>query len=269
MRFLKNKLLVFVTVVSLILILTIVLTSQGRTRPVAVERVFGGVITPVQRVVFSIGQFFGNTFSSLTELRSIKKENELLREEVSKLRVENSRLEPLRLQNNMLRNFMNFMESRNDEKSFVANVTGKEPGNWYDVYSINKGSKDGVEINDAIVVGPGYLVGKVIEVSTNYSKFIALIDQRSSVSIVVNRTRDLGIVSGSYDNEIIAIMPLEADVAKEDIITTSGYSTYPKDLYIGKVKKVEKQDKKLQKLVFIEAAADFTKLEIVLVLKTN
>lgn len=269
MKLFSNKLLTTVIIVSVILVLLIAFTSNGRTRPTAVEGALGTVINPVQKVFYSIGEFFSGSFESLFQIKGLKKENEGLKEEVSKLQEENRKLIQLADENNRLRDLLGFKNS-NEDLNFVAaaNVTGIDPGNWFDIYTLDKGTKDGVQANDAVVVGNGYLVGRIIEVGSNYSKLMALVDSRSSVSIIVDRTRDLGIVSGSSDNEIIAVMPIESDIAKGDDISTSGYSTFPKNLYIGKVKSVEKQERKLQKLVHIDPAADFKRIEEVYIVRS-
>jgi len=268
MKLFKNKLLTFVVAAAAILVLLIAFTAGGRTRPTAVEGAIGTVINPIQNAFYSVGEFFGGTFESLFQIKGLKKENEGLKEELSKLQEENRKLIQLASENNRLRSLLGFKET-NEELIFVsgANVTGIDPGNWFDIYTLDKGSDDGIQANDAVVVGNGYLVGRVIEVSGSHSKFMALVDQRSSVSIIVDRTRDLGIVSGSADNEIIAVMSIEADIAKGDNISTSGFSTFPKNLYIGTVKSVEKQERKLQKLVHIKPAADFERLEEVYIVR--
>ena len=263
----RNKLLVSVMIIGILLIVIISYTSQGRTRPTGVENFFGGIITPVQGVFYRTGEFFSNTFRGLFELRDLKRENENLKVEIEELRRQNRKFVQMALENNRLRNALDFKESNGQYRMLPAVITGKDPGNWYDVYTINKGTKHEIEVNDAIVIGRGLLVGRVIEVGTNHAKFMALIDERSSISILVNRTRDQGIVSGSTEDAIVAIMPFEADIVKGDDIVTSGYSTLPRDLYIGKVKKVEKQERKLQKLVLIEPAVDFKRLEEVFVVK--
>lgn len=263
----RNKLLISVIVISILLIVMIAFTSQGRTRPAAIEGVLGRIITPVQRVFYSSGEFFKNTFKSLYDLRNLKTENEALKAEMEKLKEQNMQLIQMALENNRLRTLLDFKEANTQFNYIGASVTGRDPGNWYDVYTIDKGSKDGISVNDAVIVGYGYLVGKVIEVGPNYSKLMAIIDERSSVSIIVNRTRDMGIVSGNSDSGVIAIMELEADIVKGDDIITSEYSTLPKGLYIGKVKSVEKQERKLQKTVTIEPAVDFKRLEEVFVIK--
>lgn len=263
----KNKLLISVVLISVLLISLIAFTSHGRTRPGVIDGLFGRIITPVQRVFYSSGEFFKNTFKSLYELRDIKAENENLKEEVEKLKEQNRQLIQMALENSRLRSLLEFKDTNAQFEYIGANVTGRDPGNWYDVYTINKGAGNGILVNDAVIVGNGYLVGKVIEVGANYSKIMAIIDERSSISIIVNRTRDMGIVSGNADSDVIAIMELEADIVKGDDIITSEYSTLPKGLHIGKVKSVEKQEKKLQKLVFIEPSVDFKRLEEVFVIK--
>jgi rod shape-determining protein MreC len=263
----RNKLFISVIIISILLIVLIAFTSQGRTRPGIAENLFGRVITPVQRVFYSTGEFFRNTFKSLYDLRTLKSENELLKEELDTLKEQNRQLIQMALENNRLRNLLDFKDTNLQFEYIGASVTGRDTGNWYDVYTINKGMKDGISVNDAVIVSHGFLVGKVIEVGSNYSKLMAIIDERSSVSIIVNRTRDMGIVSGNSDADVIAIMELEADIVKGDDIITSEYSTLPKGLFVGKVKSVEKQEKKLQKVVVIEPSVDFKRLEEVFVIK--
>lgn len=263
----RNKLFISVIIISILLIVLISFTSQGRTRPGIVESLFGRTITPVQRVFYSSGEFIKNTFKSLYDLRDLKAENEALKEEAEKLKDQNRKLIQMALENSRLRSLLDFKDANMQFEYIGASVTGRDPGNWYDVYTINKGSKDGIEVNDAVIVNYGYLVGKIIEVGPSYSKLMAIIDERSSVSIIVNRTRDMGIVSGSPDSDVTAIMELEADIVKGDDIITSEYSTLPKGLFIGKVKSVEKQERKLQKVVVIEPAVDFKRLEEVFVIK--
>ena len=266
MRFFKNKLAIVTVIISFALIITVAFTAKGRTRPTAFESIIGSAINPVQKVFFKTGEFFKNTFSTLFELKKMKKENEALKEENTKLREENRRLYQMALENKRLSELLEFKESNPQYKYIGAGITGKDPGNWFDIFTIDKGTKSGIEVNDSVITGQG-LVGRVIEVSPNYSKVMAIIDERSSISIIVNRTRDTGIVSGNVNSELIAVMPLESDIIKGDDIITSDFSTFHKGLYIGKVESVEKQERKLQKLVKIKTSVDFKRLEEVFVIK--
>ncbi|NLM44472.1 MAG: rod shape-determining protein MreC [Clostridiales bacterium] len=266
MRFFKNKLALATVIIAFILIVIVAITAEGRTRPTAFESIIGNVVTPIQKVFFKTGEFFKNSFGTLFELKNLKSENEMLKNEITKLREENRKLYQMALENNRLRALLNFKEANPQYEYIVANITGKDPGNWFDMFTIDKGSKHNIEVNDSVITGQG-LVGRVIEVGPNYSKVLSIIDERSSVSIIVNRTRDTGIVSGSVDSQLFAIMPLESDIVKGDDIITSDFSTFEKGLYIGKVESVERQERKLQKIVKIRTSVDFKRLEEVFVIK--
>ena len=258
MRFFRNKLLIIIAVLSALLLAAIIFTATGRTRPTPIDGVIGGVISPVQRIFYGTGEFFEKTFGSLFSIRNAMKENEQLKLELNKLQEQNRQLYQLALENEQLRSILQF-KNNNPQYSYIgANITGKDPGNWFDTFTINKGT--------TVITGEG-LVGRIIEAGDRYSKVLSIIDERSSVSILVNRTRDIGIVSGTTNSDLVAIMPLEADIIKGDEIISSDFSTFPKGLFIGKVKSVTKEEYKLHKLVLIEPAVDFKRLEQIFVIK--
>ena len=266
MRFFRNKLLVITAVLSAMLLAAIIFTATGRTRPTPIDGVIGGVISPVQRFFYGTGEFFEKTFGSLFKIKNAIKENEQIKLELAKLQEQNRQLYQLAIENEQLRSILQFKDN-NPQYSYIgANITGKDPGNWFDTFTIDKGTSHGVAVNDAVITGEG-LVGRIIESGANYSKVLSIIDERSSVSILVNRTRDIGIVSGTTDSDLVAIMPLEADIIKGDEIISSDFSTFPKGLFIGKVKSVTKEEYKLHKMVLIEPAVDFKRLEQIFVIK--
>ena len=76
-----------------------------------------------------------------------------------------------------------------------AERIGKDPGNWYNVFLIDKGSNDGLETDMVVLSGNG-LVGHIIETAPNYSKVLSIIDDRNAVSSKVLRTSDLGVTKG-------------------------------------------------------------------------
>ena len=45
-----------------------------------------------------------------------------------------------------------------DYPKIAARIIPKDPGNWYDTFMINRGSKDGVRVNNNVIAGKG-LVG--------------------------------------------------------------------------------------------------------------
>ena len=49
-----------------------------------------------------------------------------------------------------------------DYPKVAARIISKDPGNWYDTFMINKGSKDGIRVDNNVIAGKG-LVGIVTE----------------------------------------------------------------------------------------------------------
>lgn len=267
MKILKNKLLIGIIIISIILMTFIGITRNGRSLPDPISGVIGKIVSPVEWVFQGIGGFFGNIGENIHSFRFQKEENIRMKKELESLKMENLKFNQVAIENVRLRDTLQFKEANVDLKIIAAEIIGKDPGNWYEIFNINKGTNDGVNVNDAVIVGKGYLVGRIIEAGSTWSKFLALNDERSSVSVIVNRTRALGVAVGNNGETVNAIMSLDADIIKGDELITSNYSTFPKGLFIGTVKNVIKDDKKLQKLINIDPAANLSKLEEVFIVK--
>lgn len=126
----------------------------------------------------------------------------------------------------------------------------------------------------AVVTADG-LVGRIYEVGLNYSKVLSIIDSRSSVACVVERTRDNGVMrgkieSGSVDDACnMYYLPANHDVIPGDTVLTSGVDNlYPKGLPVGTVREVSRQTDSTEQYIVISPLADFLHLEEVLVLRT-
>ena len=122
-----------------------------------------------------------------------------------------------------------------------ARVIAREPGQWFETFSINRGKNDGVSAGMAVVNGDG-LVGRVYEAGNNYAKVICIIDTRSAVACMVQSTRDNGIMRGEITQSAVRAecyvyyLPSLNNVVPGDTVITSGTdSLFPKGLHIGTV----------------------------------
>ena len=77
----------------------------------------------------------------------------------------------------------------------MAKVIAKDSGRWFDVFSINRGTLSGVEVGMAVINEDG-LIGRVYEAGLNYAKVMTIIDSRSAVACLIQRTRDNGVMKG-------------------------------------------------------------------------
>ena len=161
-----------------------------------------------------------------------------------------------------------------DYDKVAANVVGKDAGNWFSLFLIDRGSKDGVEVG-MNVIADGGLAGSVTEVGQNYAKVRSIIDDNSNVSAKNLSTSDLCIVSGSLktmnENQMIDFSDLrdKKDQAKEgDQIVTSNISDmFLEGIPIGYITDISTDANNLTKSGHIATIVDFEHLDDVFVIK--
>jgi len=274
-RFIKKPSLVIVIMVSISLAVLMFYTSGGRYRLTSLESFIGQVFAPFQKGLYTASSAVYNFFSEIGEWRNMEKNYEELKTKVANLEKELIKLEELENENSRLKKLLEFS---NENEEFIvtgARVIAKNPGNWFNLITIDKGEKDGVAVNMAVVTEEG-LVGRVIEVAASWSKVRTIVDGQSAVSGIIQRNRDNGIVKGnnnlgSEDGMCRMIyLPEDSSVVEGDKVITSGLGDiFPKGIYIGEVKEVIKEERDLYKTAIIEPGADFQRLEEVLVVMST
>ena len=134
---------------------------------------------------------------------------------------------------------------------------------------------DGVKKNDPVLNNEG-LIGRVMEVSDRKATVITIIDSRSAVAGMVERTRDNGVCHGSLyvnDNDEMMRMnylPTGSELNTGDRIITSGLDgIYPKGLLIGTVRSISRESGEDDRYVVLTTAVDFAHIEDVLIMSTQ
>ena len=272
MSFLKrNKERMIVTLVAIILIVIIGITSVERLSLTKLEIITGNILTPVNKVINTGSKKVYDFFDGLKDVGKLKEENESLKDKVITLEEENRRYENIIGKTDYLKNEANLLDNTSF-KLIEAKVVGKEPGNWFERFTIDKGSKDGIKKGDTVIqaveidgdiIKEG-IVGRVVDVGGNFAKIVTVIDELSKISFKVIRTQDGGIIAGSgslkgdvsgylYDNK--------ADLIKGDKLITSGLGgSYVENIYIGEIDEVLSEDEDLMKRISVKPAINFKKL---------
>ncbi len=231
----------FIIILSgIILLVSIGYSNGGRTSVTIVENITSTVIVPVQSFLFQLSIDTSEKINDVSQIwenkekiRILEKENNLLNQEIVKLTLNKLELEEL----NNLKSNLNYIE-KNDFENFIScNVISKDMGNWFEVFSINAGSNQGVKKYSVVLAGDG-LVGKVYEVGNNFSKVISIIDNRSSISF---QTLDInnkyqGFINSSENGLLKGnIFDPNAKIAIGTDIITTGQGIYPEGILIGKI----------------------------------
>lgn len=261
--------IVFIT--ALLLVIIMGLTVGGRTRVTYVENAIGSIITPIHKVFSSISKFASDKVSPITEVWTSQAENVLLREENERLMNEliEATLTKKELNNLVkLESALNYSKNNNINNYITCNVIAKDPGNWYNMFVIDVGTKDGVVKNSTVMSGEG-VVGLVYEVGKDWAKVVSIIDNKSTISFEMldyENNYD-GKVTGSIDSILKGhLFDPQAEVSIGDYVITSGLGLYPKGILIGSITDVEVDKDSLLKSVKVEPAVNFRKLNNVFVI---
>lgn len=258
-----------VTAVAIILIIMIGVTSSERTHITNFESALGDILSPVEKFFLNVGESVSEFFSSVGNISNIKGENEQLKKRVAVLEEENRRYEDIIAKSDFLEKEAK-LKQNSKYKLIDAEITGKDPGNWFDRFIIDKGTKDGIKKGDIVIQGVEVekdvvqegIVGRIIDVGDNWAKVVSIVDEGSNAAFKVIRTQDGGILSGSIDSELSGyLFDSKADVIKGDKLYTSGLGgLYVENLYIGEISEVIKKDEDLMKRIVVTPAVDFKKL---------
>ena len=207
--------------------------------------------------------------SVLKEFNNIYEENRWLRRRSAELMLENSSLKEAQLENQRLRQLLDFkFESQLD--LIAAKVIGKRESGFVNSIILDAGGGDKIERNMAAVTAQG-LVGKILQVDENRSIAELLLDRNFRVSAMVQRSRVSGIIKWMEgENVVLAEVPKLSDVKVDDLVITSGLSfIFPGGLAVGKVVDIKEEKKGMFMAITIRPAVDFTKLEEVFVIRNR
>ena len=231
------------------------------------------VFIPMQRGLTTVGNWISDKTYELATLKDVMKENEQLKTQVDELTDELNTLKLEQYDTEDLRELLALDNGYSEYNKLSASVIGKDAGNWFDTFLIDKGSKDGVAEGMNVITGRG-LAGIITEVGPNYAKVRAIIDDTSSVSGMVLSTSDNCIIKGNLqtmdDRQMITFSNLkdtEGKVAVGDQVVTSYISSeYVQGLLIGYISEIHVNSNNLTKSGLITPVVDFEHVKHVLVI---
>lgn len=273
--FRKYKDRMMVITIAIILILIIGYTSKERLNITKFEKTFASFLSPISKVSINIKNGVTNFFTNIKQVSTLKADNIELEQRVLELESENRDLKNIIGMSDYLKNEARLIQS--SSHNFIqAQITSKEPGNWYNRFQIDKGSNHGVEKGDTVVTGfeveqnlvQEGIVGRVVDVGPSSSKVITIIDEINKVAFKNIRTQDGGILNESTDGTISGyLFDSKSDVIVGDKLYTSGLGgSFIKDIYIGEVEEVIDDEEDLMKKIIIKPAINFKKLQRVLII---
>lgn len=264
-----SKYILLVMTILCIAMMILTFTTDVITGPI--ESVSGYVVVPFQNGISEIGLWLTSRSDNIKKMKELVEENEELHKQVDELSIEMNLMQQDKYELSKLRELYKLDEQYDSYQKIGARVIGMDPGNWFSVFLIDKGTNDGIEINMNVIAGSG-LVGRIVEVGPNWATVKSIIDDSSNVSGMVLSTSDSLIVEGDLElmNEgIIRFEQLEDPddqvVAGDQLVTSRISDIYLPGLTIGYITEINKDSNNLTKSGYLTPTVDFKHLDTVLV----
>lgn len=237
----------------------------------SVKTVVGNVMTPMQKGINTVGHFISDKFDLISSKQSLLDENKQLKQKLDEMSYNNKILigENSELEN--YRELYKLDKKYPDYPKVAATVISRDGNNWFRVFTIDKGTEDGVEVDMNVISGNG-LVGIVSEAGKHYAKVRSIIDDKSNVSAMFETSGETCIVKGNMESINSGYIDVEmiSNTAKikdgEEVITSHVSDKFLQGLSIGYVKDVTSDASSLSQIAHLTPAVNFDRLEYVLVI---
>lgn len=227
------------------------------------------VVQPVFQLQTSITLWAQKQIHYILEWPNLKKENEILKQEVASLERKLIEYPRLTQENKRLGTLLD-LKNRLSGHPVPAVVIGRDPSSWSHYIVIDRGKKDGIRVNTPLI-HPDGLVGKVVLAGRYSSRAILLTDRESRVSALDVETRDVGLIEGTGTMALkMTFLDPQAKVQVGDMIVSSGLGgIYPKGVPIGRVFAVGEEKGHLMLFAMVKPSVSFSKLEELLCIKSR
>jgi rod shape-determining protein MreC len=277
----RRRRAVLAALVLLSLFLLTAYFGESKSGPLhAVQRTTMEILAPIQeganralKPFRDLFGWFGDTLDAKEDRDRYKAERDALNKKLAEVTLQNRELEQLKGLEQI-----NTAGGLDDYEPVTARVIARSPSSWYQTFQINKGSSDGVRVNQPVVNSAG-LVGKIKEVSDGNAVVMLLTDPEFGVSARSLDSGEPGSVApavGAAGDLRFELVPNAKEVRRGERIITAGTTTsakvtdlsslYPAGIPIGTVSRIETGEGELDRVIHVKPAAELRTLDIVEVL---
>lgn len=263
-------------------LVSIRLTGLGSQVPNPVGGVLQRVLSPVEDVILRAGNSIKENTRAIWSFNEVRAENEQLKNQVEQLTGDNLKLKAEVLAGIRYEELAEVFNRPSVVKypQIGASIINRNPTAWYQTITVNRGTEDGVSVNDPVIINLG-LVGKIVSVTPTTGEVLLITDSEGQVSGKVFNSSGkstFGIVEGTYkrttrmevEGNLQMLFRRDDPVNVGDLVLTAGKGgVYPVDIPIGKIEKIQLDSSGLLKTAYITPLVDFDSLDEVIILKVG
>ncbi|HUY95280.1 MAG TPA: rod shape-determining protein MreC [Terracidiphilus sp.] len=225
------------------------------------------LVSPPERVAEFFKTGVGGLWDDYLDLRHVRQQNADLQATVDRLRLEQAEMLEDARQGQRLQALLGFQE-KYLYSTTVAQVIGTSGSDQSRLFTIDKGSRQGIRRDMAVITAEG-IVGKVREVFGSTSQVLEINDQSSGAGVILETTRIRGILRGNAEGQpqIVGILADNRIKPGEKVWTAGGDEIFPRGLPVGAVQKVVPDPQRDGFIhVIVKPAAHLDQLDEVLVI---
>jgi rod shape-determining protein MreC len=245
------------------------------------QETFAPVETGASRALKPIRDLFGWAGDTV----DAKDQNEELRKEVARLRSQLARSQTAERDVAQLKGLVGLQKEQGfpqGTEPVTARVIARSPTVWYSKIKIDKGSSDGVRIDQPVIASSGDiedeaggLAGKVTSVTGGNAEVTLITDASIGVGAQVMPAGASGVVRpevGDPRDLLLDFVEGGRRVTENTTVVTSGFKTadgeslFPRGIPIGRVTEADLDEVEIYQRVHIRPFADLKQIDIVQVL---
>lgn len=270
-RFLKSKSFKIFVIVIVALFMGSAVAGLVHWNSSPLSSVISTVTYPLQKASSSFSKFIDRYCDSFRSSSSLQQENEALKQKLADYQYELADYENTKRTLKIYEEFLGVKEENPDYVFENASVLSRDKVDAFGSFILDKGSVDGIEVNDPVIFGKN-LVGIVTQVNPANCTVKTLANPEVSVAVYEARSNEVGYITGFEDgiDKTIYNMPglsKESNIASGGVVLTTGIGgIFPKDLIAGTVKEIRKSKSDISYYAIIESNIDFSELTDVFVI---
>jgi rod shape-determining protein MreC len=224
-------------------------------------------VTPFERFFHGFGYNVRHGWSNYIDLRNTRQQNRDLQQQIARLRLEQAALSEDAIQGHRLQALMDFQQHY-VTSTVAAQVIGTSGNDLSKVLYIDKGSKDGLKPDQAVITPDG-IIGKLRDVFPHTAQVLLINDQTSGAGVLLASTRLRAILRGSPTGQIVInnLTPDSRIKVGEQVLSSGGDQVYPRGLPVGTIESIKTDpDHQPYTLIQLRPAANLNQLEEVLII---
>lgn len=256
-NFFKSTTFKVLLAVAIVLVCATVLATVVSSSSSPITNAVSFITSPLQNAASYLSDKLDGFSGAFVSSKSYQDKIAELEQQVADYQAQLVDYEKTKKQLESYEEFLDVREENPDYTWVYSTVVGRDSADMFGSFTINKGSNDGIKVNDAVIYSE-YLIGVVTEVNPTTAVVRSVFDPSVNIAAYEIRTGELGYVSSTYDMSVdgtcrLSGLDTNTTVSKGGIVCTSGTGgIFPKDLIIGTITEVNQSETDLSAYAIIE-----------------